>query len=278
MRFKGDGLDVAARSDVGRVRKENQDFMGFFQNGPRRLLVVADGMGGHSGGYEASRIAVARIAKHFAESRQDPDLLLVEASRLAHEAVVNGARRSTRLAGMGTTVVMCLLQGDAAWIGHVGDSRAYLVRGGESQRLTRDHTQVNRMVDAGMLTEDEAENHKMGHVLDRSLGSDTEPRMDLQEPLRLHVGDRLVLCSDGFSNMVPDAELAEIFQARDLDQAVQRGIGVALLRGGPDNTTIGAVQIGELAAPGGDHQGLVRAAVTAVVALLIGLLLGLALG
>lgn len=278
MRFKGDGLDVAARSDVGRVRKENQDFMGFFQHGPRRLLVVADGMGGHSGGYEASRIAVARIGQHFQESRQDPDLLLAEASRLAHEAVVAGARRSTRLAGMGTTVVMGLLQGDTAWIGHVGDSRAYLVRAGEAERLTRDHTQVNRMVDAGLLAEEEAENHKMGHVLDRSLGSDTQPRMDLHEGVRLHAGDRLVLCSDGFSNMVPDTELAEIFQARDLDQAVQRGIGVALLRGGPDNTTIGAVQIGELAAPGQDHQRFVRAAVTAVVALLVGLLLGLALG
>ena len=277
LRFRDDRLLVCARSDVGRVRQENQDFVGFFRKDGRHLLVVADGMGGHHGGWEASRIAVERIGKHFEESCEDPQVVLEEAVRLGHEAIVAEAALRPVLTGMGTTVVLAIVDGNTAWVGHVGDSRAYLVRDGQALRLTRDHTQVNRMVDAGLLTEDEAEQHKMGHVLDRSLGSDEPPRMDLQDPLAVRSGDRLVLCSDGFTNLVPDDELAEIFQARDLDQAIQRGIGVALLRGGSDNTTIGAVQLGESGASSSAGDSRVGAVVAAVVGLLVGLVLGLVL-
>lgn len=248
--------------------------MGLFESGGRTLVVVADGMGGHSGGFEASRTAVARVGDVFNESAAEPEALLRQAILEAHEAVVEEARQRPGLAGMGTTMVALLLQGGKGWIGHVGDSRAYRV-GEEALRLTRDHTQVNRMVDAGLLTEEEAARHSMGHVLDRSLGSDQSPAVEVAGPLALVPGERFVLCSDGFSNLVPDSEIAEIFQARDLDQAIQRGIGVALLRGGSDNTTIAALQVGQRRTTGPSLQ---RAVATAAVAGLIGLLLGLALG
>ena len=268
---------MCARSDVGRVRQENQDFVALFQKNRRHLLVVADGMGGHHGGWEASRIAVARIGQHFEDAQAEPAALLEEAVRLAHEAILGEAERRPVLAGMGTTVVLALVEGDTAWIAHVGDSRAYLIRDGQALRLTRDHTQVNRMLDAGLLTEDDAEQYTMGHVLDRSLGGDEPPRTELQDPLALRSGDRLVLCSDGFTNLVPDEEVAEIFQARDLDQAIQRGVGVALLRGGSDNTTIGGIQVGENRGESSPLRSPWAAVVVGVVGLLVGLALGAAL-
>ncbi len=240
-----DGIRVVAMSDVGRVRDENQDFMGWFRVDDWQLLVVADGMGGHSGGFEASRIAVDIVRKNFVEtaSTQAPRDLLASAIQQANAGVREVAAHNPEMEGMGTTIVVAMVQGGQAWIAHVGDSRCYLVRGGALTQLTADHSRVNRMVEAGLLEPEAAEDHPMGHILERSIGSAAEVEVEVRElPLALCQGDRLVLCSDGFWGMVSAEEIGDIFSEPDLKTAVERGIGLALTRGADDNTTIGSLE------------------------------------
>jgi PPM family protein phosphatase len=240
-----DGYRVVAMSDVGKVREENQDFMGHFSVEGAQLLVVADGMGGHSGGFEASRIAVDQVREAFVELAADgePRTVLGKAAIRANAAVRTAASTNAEMRGMGTTLVMALVEGDRAWLAHVGDSRCYLVRAGEATLLTVDHSRVNRMVEAGLLTPEAAENHPMGHILERSIGATDDIEAEVRDkPLRLVRGDRLVLCSDGFWGLVGGAEIGPIFAAEDLQEAVQEGIRLALERGADDNTTIGALE------------------------------------
>ena len=240
-----EGMAVVARSDVGCVREENQDFMGWFVSGPRQLLVVCDGMGGHSGGYEASRISVQAISEVFAEDpSRDPSELLVAAIQAANTRVRTVADEQSELRGMGSTAVVALIEENTLWIGHVGDSRAYLVRAGDAIRLTRDHTQVNRMVAAGLIPESHADGHPLGHILDRSVGSGPEVEVEVGDPIVLEPHDRIVLCSDGYCGVVGDLEIGLHFQPqKDLDDSVRSGIETALQRGGPDNATIAAMSV-----------------------------------
>ncbi|MCP4805356.1 MAG: serine/threonine-protein phosphatase [Proteobacteria bacterium] len=241
-----EGIRVVGRSDVGCVREENQDFMGWFQAGPRQLLVVCDGMGGHKGGYEASRVAVAAIGQVFAEDpTRAPRELLDAAIVSANERVRASAAENPELRGMGSTAVAVLVEGVKCWIAHVGDSRAYLIRAGRPERLTRDHTQVNRMVVAGLIEPHEAEDHPLGHILDRSVGSSPQVEVEVApEPLLLEPHDRVMLCSDGYCGVVRDHEMRPHFApGRDLDESVRAAIELALARGAPDNTTVAALLV-----------------------------------
>jgi serine/threonine protein phosphatase PrpC len=241
------GTLVRGASDVGSVREENQDYMGWFTNGDRQLLVVCDGMGGHSGGYEASRIAVKALGQVFEDSSAaDPPIaLLRRALQTANRKVFEEAARKTRLRGMGSTAVVALVEEDRAWIAHVGDSRAYLIRRGQAERLTRDHTQVNRLVAAGLIPEDEADHHPLGHILDRSIGSSASVDVEVRpEPIELAPHDRIMLCSDGYCGLVEDHEMGQQLEAGvELTEALQQGIDLALSRGGPDNITIATLEL-----------------------------------
>ena len=241
------GTLVRGASDVGSVREENQDFMGWFTRGSRQLLVVCDGMGGHSGGYEASRIAVQALGQVFQESSDaDPPIaLLRRALQTANRKVFEEAARKTRLRGMGSTAVVALVEDNRAWIAHVGDSRAYLIRRGQAERLTRDHTQVNRLVAAGLIPEEEADHHPLGHILDRSIGSSASVEVEVRpEPVELAPHDRVMLCSDGYCGLVDDHEIGPQLEAgRDLAEALLDGIHLALSRGGPDNITLATLEL-----------------------------------
>jgi PPM family protein phosphatase len=243
-----DGVQVVAMSDVGCVREENQDFMGWFSVEGAQLLVVADGMGGHSGGFEASRIAVDKIRQTFVElgASEASVPLLTEAIRRANAGVREVAAAAAAMRGMGTTVVMALVRDGQAWLGHVGDSRCYLVREGRATLLTMDHSRVNRMVAAGLLTAEAAEDHPMGHILERSVGADDHVEAEVTgKPLQLVVGDRLVLCSDGLWGLVKGPEIGELFTGRDLRASVEAAIQLALDRGADDNTTVGSLEVVE---------------------------------
>jgi serine/threonine protein phosphatase PrpC len=242
------GCRVVAMSDVGCVRDENQDFMGYFRRGEDQLLIVADGMGGHSGGFEASRIAVDFIGTAFAEAdrSQSPGEILATSILAANAAVRQVAANNPLLAGMGTTVVAAIIQDGIATFAHVGDSRAYLVRDGQAILITLDHSRIFRMLEAGMVHAGQIDDHPMGHILERSIGSSEIVDVEVgAHGIQLRQGDRLVLCSDGLWGMVKDPEIAQVFSGQNLKAAVEESIGMALARGADDNTTVGALEVEE---------------------------------
>ncbi|WP_270409249.1 PP2C family protein-serine/threonine phosphatase [Brachybacterium paraconglomeratum] len=228
-------LRYAARSDVGLVRSNNQDsaYAG------SHLLVVADGMGGHAGGDVASSVAIGRLASLDSETPASDIVATLEESVLeANQEILRRARDEPQLRGLGTTITALLRAESKFALAHIGDSRAYLLRDGETVQITKDHTFVQRLLDEGRLTEDEAERHPQRSVLMRVLGDvDADPELDLS--LRAaHVGDRWLLCSDGLSGLgsldTIDATLKDI---EDPGECADALVQLALKGGGPDNIT-----------------------------------------
>ena len=232
-------LRYAARSDIGLVRSNNQDSA---YAGPH-LLMVADGMGGHAGGDVASSIAVAALAPLDDEAHGPDDALdeLDAALHAAQDELLARAKADADLGGMGTTVTALLRAGNKLVMAHIGDSRAYLLRDGAMHRLTRDHSLGQAMADAGVA----GRRHPMRGVLTRALGAEAVAEPDLVQ-ITLRVGDRVLLCSDGLTDMVDDATIADIFAAAaDAGAATQRLTERALAAGGFDNFTALAVFIDE---------------------------------
>jgi protein phosphatase len=227
-------LRYAARSDVGLLREGNED-SGYAS---ARLLIVADGMGGAAAGEVASSVAVAAFAM-LDEEEPGGDLLEVFGETLRRiEGQLGGlVDAEPRLRGMGTTLTAVLRSGNRAGLVHVGDSRAYLLREGSLERITRDHTLVQSLIDAGRLSEHEATTHPQRNVLTRVLDGThpTEADLSIRE---LHVGDRILLCSDGLSGVVSaDTIGATLLANDDPHGAADELIDLALRAGGPDNIT-----------------------------------------
>jgi PPM family protein phosphatase len=238
----------AAVSHVGRVRSNNQD-SGY---AGRRLFLVADGMGGHAGGDVASAIATRRIAEadldydNTIDAASELEAALIAANRRIAETVADHAE----LTGMGTTVSAMLHLGDRVVISHIGDSRIYLLRSGELSQISTDHTFVQRLVDAGRITAEEAMVHPRRSVLMRVLGDvEASPEID-QMVLDTRDGDRWMLCSDGLSGVASFDEILEIMSNdAGAKQVADRLVKASLDGGAPDNVTVVVVDIGEPAAP-----------------------------
>jgi len=229
-------LLVSARSEIGRVRKENED--NYLVSLERDLFVVADGMGGHAGGEVASSI-VKRVLN---EEITSPDLvadcgkMLLEALLKANDLILRLGQDEAYF-GMGTTVTAALFAQERLYIAHIGDSRAYLFRDNSLQLLTRDHSLVNELLQKGELTQEEAINHPRRNILTRALGTDEVPQIDLYD-LLVQPGDILLLCTDGLYNLVYENELVEILATEEnLSTKVERMVNHALERGGNDNIT-----------------------------------------
>lgn len=237
-------------SDVGRKRDHNED--SFLIDEELSLFVVADGMGGHAGGGTASRIAVetidgeirkakARADNPFASKLEIPDSPMPEIVRNAVEQacanIYRAAQSDARLAGMGTTTIALLVHNDAAFFGHVGDSRAYLVRGDLVQQISEDHSLVNEQIKAGMITPEEARHSRYKNIITRSVGFEQEVVVDVMG-LALVRGDTFILCSDGMSNLVEEKEILQIGARADFDSIPQAFIDLANERGGDDNITV----------------------------------------
>ncbi|HEV8661391.1 MAG TPA: Stp1/IreP family PP2C-type Ser/Thr phosphatase [Thermoanaerobaculia bacterium] len=234
------------RTDVGRVRSENQDFgtlttpaedKGAHPGG--RLMIVADGMGGHRGGATASRLAGETIKSYYLGGGTD-DIAgaLREALTRANSLIFAEAQTHAELHGMGTTTSALVVRGNEAWFAHVGDSRIYLIRGDEINQLTDDHSLVATMVREGLLTVKEAENHPRRNVLQRSIGVGAEVEIDVRGPLEVQQGDTFVLCSDGLHGLVKPEEIKEIVANRQIEAAADDLVDHALERGAPDNVTV----------------------------------------
>jgi serine/threonine protein phosphatase PrpC len=235
-------IESFALSDIGRVRQENQDSSGYFPS--RNLFVVADGMGGHKGGKQASELAVTTVDERClpAQCGTDPaqDISrLVEAVRDANRRIVARAAQDSDLSRMGTTLVALLLDGiGQGAVVHVGDSRAYRLRDERLELLTTDHTLVSDLLRNHDISEAEASAHPYRHVLTRALGAGGEVSPDVRQ-LDVRSGDLYLLCSDGVSGMLSEAEIKEILVTNGDDpEAVCRElIAAANQAGGKDNAT-----------------------------------------
>jgi protein phosphatase len=225
-----------SKSDKGKVRSSNQDsgYSGV------NLFVVADGMGGHAGGDIASAIATQHVAK-VDDVYEDGELAigaLLNAMREANVKLTETVSKFGYLAGMGTTMDAVLITENLANIAHIGDSRVYLLRDNVMTQITKDHTFVQKLVDSGKITEEEALYHPRRNVLMRVLGDATEePEFDIHQ-LELQVGDRLLLCSDGLCSYVPGQIIEENLKVTNLDEAIDLLIDEAKEYGAPDNVTV----------------------------------------
>jgi PPM family protein phosphatase len=234
-------LKAGSATDVGRVRSSNQDQLLVADD----LFAVADGMGGHAAGEVASLTAVEALRATYHEA--DGAEGLVAATHQANRSIFERAQGNPELHGMGTTLVAVALVNegdeDRLAIVNVGDSRVYLLRQGELEQLTTDHSLVQELVDDGQLTEAEATVHPQRHVLTRALGVDVDVNVDLLQVLPLK-GDRLLLCSDGLVRELSDVQVASIMRRlADPDDAARELVSAANNRGGNDNVTVVIVDV-----------------------------------
>ena len=233
------------KTDVGLVRSENQDFGAYTtpdeesQSKPGgRLMIVADGMGGHRGGATASRLATETIKGQYLGSETDDIAAALQDSLTrANARVFSESQANADLRGMGTTTSALVVRDNLAWFGHVGDSRIYLVRGGEIRQMTDDHSLVATMVREGLLTAEEAENHPRRNVLQRSLGVAEQVEADVRGPFEVQEGDIFIICSDGLHGLVKEDEMREVARM-PIAQAASEFVRRALDRGAPDNVTV----------------------------------------
>lgn len=230
-------LSWGARSDVGLVRGHNED--SFLIQAP--LFAVCDGMGGHAAGEVASAIAVRTIAEKAPAGADD--VLLGAAVEAANTAVIQGAEDGVGKPGMGCTASCCLLEEGKMSVAHVGDSRIYLLRRGTIVRVTHDHSYVEELVDSGQITADEARTHPSRSIITRALGSDPDMYAD-HFSLEVSNGDRVILCSDGLSSMIPDSEIEALaVSSATPQQAADNLVAAALTAGGLDNVTVVVVDV-----------------------------------
>jgi serine/threonine protein phosphatase PrpC len=233
-------------TDIGLGRNENEDFLGYFRVGDRHLFVVADGMGGVEGGRRASHCAVERTRAVFEEEPQaNPEQVIRRAFEAAHQGCLEIQRAQPELAGMGTTLEILIVKGGQAWLGHIGDSRIYRVRDGVAELLTVDHTRVRQMVDAGMISEEQAREHPQRHVLARAVGGGASIEPDVSRvPVEIKESDAFVLCTDGLTDLVANEEIGRIVVENGPQDACRKLVQLALDRGGHDNVTLQVVYRG----------------------------------
>lgn len=241
------GIEVSSQSDIGCLRTNNEDSFGYWESTDDeqflrkgRLAVVADGMGGYEGGQEASRLAVETLVASYRDfGGDDPQQALIEALQAAHEQIRHYSFAHPELRGMGTTCTAAAIVQDALYFVHVGDTRLYLIRDGQITRVTRDHSYVGRLVEAGMISAEDAETHPQRNILTAALGTNPDLIMDTPghpEPLRPE--DVLLICSDGLWGQVRDHEILDAVTGKTVEQAGSKLIELARTRGGPDNITV----------------------------------------
>ena len=260
LRFSGMGV-----TDVGRVREANEDsaFLGPY------VALVADGVGGAAAG-EVASATVAYVVSAIARLRhdQDPAGVLQDAIEAARESLQTGIDADLERAGMATTLTALATDGTRIVLGHLGDSRGYLLRDGALQQITTDHTYVQQMIAAGQLVPEQARSHPWRNVVMRSLHggpAEVDQAPDIVA-LDLGPGDRVLLCSDGLTDLVIDERIAEILQLPDPETAATRLVAAALEAGGSDNVTCLVFDVVDGPRVNGDGQllGAVRDVVNIV--------------
>ncbi|MEP0753862.1 serine/threonine-protein phosphatase [Trichocoleus sp. Lan] len=230
-------------SDAGLLRSVNQDDYHIDPDG--RFFIVADGMGGHAGGQEASQIATQAIYTYLDEhwhSDETCPALLEKAFLDANQAILQDQANHPERSDMGTTGVVVMFRQQQPWVAHVGDSRLYRMRGATLEQITEDHTWVARAMKAGELTSEQAKMHPWRHVLSQCLGRKDLRLIEIQ-PLDVQAGDRLLLCSDGLTEELSDQLIATHLKVTSLEKAADALVESAKDKGGRDNITVVLVAI-----------------------------------
>src|SRR5580692_2320056 len=246
-------LEFVERTDVGRVRDHNEDYLGYAAPAtPAQvrthgwMFVLADGVGGQEKGEVASRTAVESMVAGFHNSKDGEShsavlqRLVQQANTSVFEAAILGGRSS---AGMATTIVACALRYDRVSVAHVGDSRCYLIRNGKPAQITRDHTVAGEQVRLGLITAQEAADGVTSHILSRSLGTELIANVDTNDH-QIFPADVLLLCSDGLHGLVEASEMAAVCgHGQDLHLAAEKLVALANDRGGGDNISVQLIRI-----------------------------------
>ncbi len=258
-------MQSAGLTDIGRVRTENED--AFLVEAP--LLAVADGMGGHAGGAQAARTAIAAIRAHINPEGGRPASAIKRAFTRANRTI-REIRTAEGYEHMGTTLTVAAVHNDVVWVGHVGDSRAYLLRDGQLTQLTDDHSLVGELVRRGQLAPDKARTHPKRNVITKAVGSDASVRPDIFSH-EIRPDDRLILCSDGLTGAVDDRQLAELASTKRTPKAAaSKLVAAANQAGGTDNITVVIGDIETVKPRPRSNAALFVAAGVLLVALAIG--------
>ncbi|MBD2139005.1 Stp1/IreP family PP2C-type Ser/Thr phosphatase [Anabaena sp. FACHB-1237] len=232
-------LTFTGLTDRGIIRSNNQD--SYHCDSNNRFFIVADGMGGHAGGEEASRIATQEINSYLSTHWQSPQTtpqLLEDALLMANEAILADQQANPQRSDMGTTVVVVAIRDNSAFCAHIGDSRIYRLRYKEIEQLTEDHTWVAKAIKMGDISAEEARIHPFRHVLSQCLGREDLHQYDIS-PIDIQAGDRLLLCSDGLTEELIDTQISEYIQnSPSLETAAQSLVEGAKKAGGHDNITV----------------------------------------
>ncbi len=231
-----------AATDIGKRRRINEDSMIIGRNSDYPYIAVADGMGGHNAGDMASSMAVEAIEGHI-ESNMTGKLDYVEASEVVRHAFIMAnskiytySKNHYKIMGMGTTATLAMVYGDMLITAHVGDSRAYIVKEDRITQITRDHSYVQELLQRGEITPEQAKNHPQRNYITRAVGVEDSLKVDIG--IRPYSGEKILVCSDGLTNMVSENEIFEILNAEpDLDKAAKLLIDKANEFGGADNIT-----------------------------------------
>lgn len=230
-------MDYGVKSDVGRVRSINQDSSLVVQ-GEIQILAVADGMGGHKAGEIASAMAIETI-RNYQGQVDDLRQMLTEIIEEADQRIYAAQSMDANCQGMGTTLTLAVVKDNLLYIGHVGDSRAYLCRNQDLLQITTDHSLVNELLKQEQITEEEALNHPQRHLLLQALGSGNKLNIEIN-CFSLERSDIILLCTDGLNNMLSDEEIARLINSSegDLQEKSERLVNTANQKGGLDNITV----------------------------------------
>ena len=243
----------AMLSDKGRLRATQEDSQGMAKGGDGGVIFcVADGMGGHQAGDVASRAATNACLHEWQATTKQTDIphRLARCVEAANTSVLSeAASRDMNYGDMGTTIVAVALVRGSVYVAHLGDSRAYLLRGGSLQRLTRDHTEAQELAAAGQIPQEAADHHEYSHVLTRGLGLEPNPIPDIAGPIKTGEDDVFLLCSDGLTGTTSDELIQQILRYLDLEEASKALVDNANFRGGPDNITLTLARIGQRRGP-----------------------------
>lgn len=236
-------IAIGNATDLGKLREQNEDYMAHFETPVGYCIVVCDGMGGHAAGAVASQNAIVSIQQYLQDSQNENSsipLVLKNAIEFTNYQLREMGNQNPALKGMGTTCVLALIQNGHLYTAHAGDSRIYIVRKGGIKQITKDHSSVQKLIDMGTLTEEEAELSDKKHQISKAIGIfDKVEATITQTPLALQKNDKILLCSDGLTGHVNKEKIVEIIQSNvDIQNAALKLINLANDGGGSDNITV----------------------------------------